>query len=741
VPRSLPIASAQGQSAKDPGNWPVAALRKLDLLLTPAVAAIPAASRAQSGAEILLPGLCIESAEARKLLSRPPIAPFGSVSKHGILLESLEDIPPFSRLQQAFELSDFDLWLLLVALAPELDLRYERLYGFLQDDISRRRPSVDLALNLLCHSAEQKLVKRAHFEPRAPLIRRRLIRLAPDPNIGQTSLLTQFLKADEGIVAWLLDNEGIDPRFRSFCQLLDPAFNMEDLLLDTATKQALTRHADRINVSGVLSRLYLCGPDGVGKRTAAEALAKRAGGKLLTVNMARCRLPEADLSELPAILCRDAHLHSALLFIGHVDAARADHQCFYSNFIDELRTHAGTVILAGASPWEAAGSENLIAARILFPVPDFSVRWAAWRVALERAGLRQPESQAAELASRFRLTPGQIMRATRQVCGQDARAIDEGSRTLPLLRSDLFEAARAQCGDELGKLTRKLVPKYTWKDIVLPADQLNQLHEISSQAKLRHLVYGEWGFDRKLSLGKGLTILFAGPPGTGKTMAAEVLAKDLELYLYKIDLSQVVSKYIGETEKNLDRIFTVAERSNAILFFDEADALFGKRSEVKDSHDRYANIEIGYLLQKMEEYEGVAILATNLRQNLDEAFVRRIQNIVEFPFPDEEQRCRIWQVTFPPETPVAEDVDFSSLARGVRLAGGNIKNIALAASFYAAEDGRVVRMPHLIRASWREFQKLGKTWNGDQLTADSRSVMGDATRPNANTTGVKTVPS
>jgi SpoVK/Ycf46/Vps4 family AAA+-type ATPase len=190
-----------------------------------------------------------------------------------------------------------------------------------------------------------------------------------------------------------------------------------------------------------------------------------------------------------------------------------------------------------------------------------------------------------------------------------------------------------------------------------------------------------------------------------------VIANELQLDLYKIDLSQIVSKYIGETEKNLDRIFTVATHTNAILFFDEADALFGKRSEVKDAHDRYANIEVGYLLQKMEEYEGIAILATNLRQNMDEAFVRRLHFIVEFAFPDEASRQRIWQVTFPREAPIGEDVDFDFLAREVRLAGGNIKNIGLAAAFYAADEDSAIRMPHLLKAALREHQKLGRTWH------------------------------
>jgi SpoVK/Ycf46/Vps4 family AAA+-type ATPase len=205
-------------------------------------------------------------------------------------------------------------------------------------------------------------------------------------------------------------------------------------------------------------------------------------------------------------------------------------------------------------------------------------------------------------------------------------------------------------------------------------------------------------------------------------MAAEVIAHVLQLDLYQIDLSQVVSKYIGETEKNLHHIFREAQTSNAILFFDEADALFGKRSETKDAHDRYANIEVGYLLQKMEEYEGIAILATNLRQHLDEAFVRRMRFIVEFPFPDEEYRRQIWEVVFPPEAPLGADVDWGLLAREIKLAGGNIRNISLAAAFYAASDGGVIGLPHLLRAARREYQKLGRTWHEAEWSTPPTSI-------------------
>jgi SpoVK/Ycf46/Vps4 family AAA+-type ATPase len=269
----------------------------------------------------------------------------------------------------------------------------------------------------------------------------------------------------------------------------------------------------------------------------------------------------------------------------------------------------------------------------------------------------------------------------------------------------------------------KIEPRHGWEDIVLPEYKLTQLKEICSQARHRYRVFGEWGFDRKLSHGKGLSALFSGPPGTGKTMAAEVIAHDLQMDLYKVDLSSVVSKYIGETEKNLSRIFHEAETGNAILFFDEADALFGKRTEVSDAHDRYANIEISYLLQKMEEYEGIVILATNLRENMDEAFTRRIRFIIEFPFPDEASRLRIWQTHFPKEAPVSEEIDYEYLSRQFKIAGGNIKNIVLNSAFLAAGDGSVIRMEHILRGTQREFEKMGKLW-GEQNFYQARGRAG-----------------
>jgi SpoVK/Ycf46/Vps4 family AAA+-type ATPase len=336
--------------------------------------------------------------------------------------------------------------------------------------------------------------------------------------------------------------------------------------------------------------------------------------------------------------------------------------------------------------------------------PEAAQRLRMWQRALAPVAA-EPGIDVASVASRFKLTFGQIEDAAStarhlvRLRGQGAQAV---------ATADLYEACRIHSNRRLGSLARKIVPRYRWSDIVLPADRIAQLREICNHMKYRDRVYGDWGFGRKLAMGKGLTVLFAGPSGTGKTMAADVIAGELGLDLYKIDLSSVISKYIGETEKNLSRIFDEAETSNAILFFDEADALFGKRSEVKDSHDRYANIEVGYLLQRMEEYEGVAILATNLRKNMDEAFVRRLHFTLDLPFPDETHRHRIWQGIWPSDVPRDRDIDLLALAQRFEMTGGNIRNVALAAAFLAADEGEVVRMKHVMHATQREYQKTGK---------------------------------
>ncbi|HNP73667.1 MAG TPA: ATP-binding protein, partial [Kouleothrix sp.] len=321
---------------------------------------------------------------------------------------------------------------------------------------------------------------------------------------------------------------------------------------------------------------------------------------------------------------------------------------------------------------------------------------AIWRAALG-ATAAQLNGQLDQIAAQFSLGPSAIGAAVRQV------GDDPGSD----LGAALWDACRSQARPRLDDLAQRIESAAAWDDLVLPEAQLEMLRGVLAHVRQRATVYERWGFARRGGRGLGITALFAGPSGTGKTLAAEVLANELRLDLYRVDLSQVVSKYIGETEKNLRRVFDAAEGGGAVLLFDEADALFGKRSEVKDSHDRYANVEVSYLLQRMEAYRGLALLTTNMKQAIDAAFLRRIRFVVTFPFPDTAQRAEIWRRVFPPGVPTA-GLSAEKLAC-LSLAGGNIANIALGAAVLAADAGAPVGMAHVLAAARAEYAKLDRT--------------------------------
>ena len=353
--------------------------------------------------------------------------------------------------------------------------------------------------------------------------------------------------------------------------------------------------------------------------------------------------------------------------------------------------------------------------RIRLGEPDALAREAWWRDRLGVAGVDPASVDVDRLAARFRLTLDPISEAVRAAAAGDATPEGTPGAAQVPTTATLMAHARAVSSRDLQTLAEPIMPARTWDDLVLPADTLAQLGELCDRVARRSRVLDRWGFASKLSAGFGINALFTGPPGTGKTLAAEVVAHALGLNLYRIDLATIVSKYIGDTEKNLARVFQAAERSNAVLLFDEADALFGKRSAVRDSHDRYANIEISYLLQQMERYDGIAILATNLTQNMDEAFVRRLAFTICFPFPDEGLRRRLWAAVWPAATPRADDVDPAWLARRFKLSGGNIKNVALAAAHLVRDDEAGVTLDHVLRAVRREYQKMGKAMSDDEL--------------------------
>jgi ATP-dependent 26S proteasome regulatory subunit len=623
---------------------------------------------------------------------------------------------PLDRLVQHFGLTPFERDALLICLTAELDLRYERLFAYLHDDVNKKRPTVDLILNLLSTTLVEKISRRRHFLPTAPLRRHQLVEVIQG---ADDLLLTMRLRVEPRMVHYLLQDASADgatasatllpPAIAPYLQLLAPTHTLADLALPAELHQSLAALCDpgAIADHGLIVALY--GPYGVGKRLVADALCTQLAAPLLWVDTPGLATQHGEqfTTSLDLIL-REAWLQEAALFWADFDALlTADAAPQLRSWVRALEGQQALSILAGQERWTpTAAFRQTPFLPVELPTPGYIARLASWQRALDVAPIsRAPALDPAALANKFRFTHGEIEDAM-------TTAVNLARLRQPqqpqLMDADLHIASRLHSNQKLGALAQKITPHYGWDDIVLPADQLRQLHEICDQVNYRARVYEQWGFGAKLALGKGVSALFSGPPGTGKTMAAEILAGALGLDLYKIDLSTVVSKYIGETEKNLARIFAEAETSNAILFFDEADALFGKRSEVRDSHDRYANIETGYLLQRIEAYTGVVILATNFARNLDDAFIRRLQFIVEFPFPAEEERRAIWERIWPQATPRDPALDLTFAARELKLAGGHIRNIALAATFLAAANGQVVTMAHLIHATRREFQKMGR---------------------------------
>jgi SpoVK/Ycf46/Vps4 family AAA+-type ATPase len=676
-------------------------------------------------------GLAVSDEEALDLLRREPAAPPWAAAPvvpsleeaHEAAARAADDIARrvqattgrlrLAELARRFSLDRFDLDVFLVALAPELDLRYERLYAYLHDDITRKRPSVDLALHLLCPTLEARFAARARFGAEAPLRQRGLLLVTTEPQDGPRPLLAASLKVDDRVVDWLHGSAELEARLARHARRQLPRASLDDLLVDAGSRRRVRRLAD--DMKGVAAPLvYLHGPRGAGQRAAAEALARELGRRLLVVDGTSFDAGDAGGTAEAVVeaAAREAELESDILYVDGADIVLSGaRHAARSALVRALASARVPVVLSGETSWgtwDARDANDAFGARapvtVLLRLPDSATQVRLWRRALATAR-RGRDVDVEALVARFQLSGDQIDEA---VAAARARARFEGGVAAPVTMTHLAEACRERSGHRLGELAHKVPAGPSWDDLVLPDDHLRRLREISAHERHRALVLERWGFARKLPGGKGLGVLFAGPPGTGKTLAASVIAAELGLDLYRIDLSSIVSKWLGETEKHLARVFDEAERGRVALLFDEADALFGKRSDVRDAHDRYANVETSYLLQRLEAHEGVVILASNFRRNIDEAFVRRLRFIVEFPLPDERERLRIWERMIPPETPRAPDVDLGVLARRFELAGAHIRNVALAAAFLAAADEQPLGQGHLLQAARREHQKLGK---------------------------------
>jgi hypothetical protein len=588
-----------------------------------------------------------------------------------------EQHSPLDELAEAFRLTRLEREIVTMLFAAELDPRLELLFGYLHDDVSRKYVSAWLVWTAVATPPLLPPPLRGVSESGGVatavhnLSEHALVHVEPPPQPAMPIALRP-LRLDARIIDHL---QGI-VRFDA----------LVDEVLRPLERGPLSReHAQIADALAHETHVNLIGSSQTGKETLAHSIAQRAGRSVHRLDPRRLPPLGPERTATMRALARDAKL---LRLAYYVQPPERDDVNSEVAMLDIVEMLDAPLFVDTRDAW--GGARRLAIVRV--ERPDRNAQRILWREVLD--------IDAADLVQQFDFSPEMIARAARAAGGAtDART--------------LWEVCQQQVSWRIDDLAQRITTRQQWDDLVLDADPTAQLREIASQVAQRARVYERWGFAARLTRGRGITALFAGPSGTGKTMAAEILAGELGLELYRIDLAGVVSKYIGESEKNLRRVFDAAEQSGAILFFDEADALFGKRTEVKDSHDLYANIQVNYLLQRMEDYAGLAILATNRKGSLDRAFLRRLRFVVDFPFPEADARARIWRNAFPPDAPLGR-IDFEFLGR-LEIAGGNIRNIALGAAFLAAADGGTIDERHVMHAVRREYAKIQKLVTEDEF--------------------------
>jgi hypothetical protein len=614
-----------------------------------------------------LPASAQEARQAANLFSTQP----GSQMQPALLL-----------LGQRLGLSRFEVQTLLLGVAMELDTSIAGLCARAQDDPGRPFPTFALALSLFDQPAWDAL------SPERPLRYWRLIEINQP---GAQPLTSSPFRADERIVNYVKGLNYLDDRLAHLLSPLDAAEGVELPGSQSVLVETIVGRLKQATTAQSLPIIQLLGGDGSSKQLVASQVGHALGMRMYQISAESIPVNSAELETFGRLWHRECLLLPIALYLEAYEldagATSESHSAAIHRFLSRAE---GIVILDGRDVWPVSGRPTL---PLDVAKPSPAEQRAAWESSL---GANSTE-KSARFAGQFNLSLSSIHEITRA-------ALLEAPDDLGGLEERIWSACLARTRPRMDMLAERLEPCATWADIVLPETEVQLLRQIAAQVGQRSTVYDNWGFRQKMNRGLGITALFAGDSGTGKTMAAEVIANDLKLNLYRIDLSAVVSKYIGETEKNLRRLFDAAENGGGILFFDEADALFGKRSEVKDSHDRYANIEINYLLQRMETYRGLAILASNMKSSLDTAFMRRLRFIVNFAFPGPLERKAIWQKVFPPQVPV-DSLDYDRLAR-LNLTGGSIRNIAVNAAFMAAQAKTALNMTLVLNAARTECRKL-----------------------------------
>ena len=602
-----------------------------------------------------------------------------------------------ARLVRAFALSELDVAIVSVLLAPELEHDIERVIAFGLDDFTRKRPDIGFVARLIGDAdggrSDETMVR---LDDAAPLLRFSIVVKAPATR-EQPGTMRAVRLADR-VVSFMRGQDPLDELARGFVHVSTSAASREQLVLHADLIARIARALD-----GSAPRLLLAGPEGAGRALAVEALFVERSQPAIRVDLAAI-VGDGRIGERVAAAIREAALRNAAAIMeGDTAIADAPPPALV-HAIKEAATGLSTPLvftLPSRPLWLANALPEL--AEVTVPAPSFRERQELWRRAIPSSVAASEDLET--VAARYAFTGGIIARTARRAM-RAAALRDPDAMHVTL--DDLGDAARLTFANRLGGMAQRIATGFAWSDLVLPRDTAEAVREVVRFARHRPFLLEEWGFAAKLPYGRGVSAILAGPPGTGKTMVAQLLAMELGYDLYRIDLSQVVNKYIGETEKNLAKIFDEAETSHAVLFFDEADSLFSKRTDVKSSNDRYANLEVNYLLQRMETYDGVTLLATNLEQGLDEAFKRRVRFSIAFELPEEDERRKLWRSMFPSQVPLAPDIDWDLIAKKFVMAGGYIKKAALRAALIAVDAKREVTTADLLEAARQEYREMGR---------------------------------
>jgi len=635
---------------------------------------------------------------------------------------------PLDQVVASYDLDRVESQILELALIPQVDLSFRQRIARYNNNILYDFVDVDIALGLMFSSRVERLQARRYFGSDAPLINHKLLQFKPPKDAKGTGLLAQELRPPERLADYILCRRSLESSLRSVAELVDPKIGLNTVALpeevrvevETFIRHFAERHGGELSAgpfaAGGGLTIALVGDSGTGKTMLSHAIASELGRPLIAVDSGRLAAMGDKADPIIDTLFTEASVMGAVLLLDRCEPLLAKGNARLPAVLGELDRFGGLAILVTTKPDELDGGvERHVAWQQKMEMPDPDLRTMIWYQNVPRSVPHHEDVDVEDLGTRYELTGAQI-RSACALAEKRAQASPEPDAKLTL--EDLKNASMAQLRADMEEYSVRSKVTLTLDDLVMPEKEKVLIREVLQACQNRVFVMSKWGFGRRLVTGKGICVLFKGEPGTGKTLCAEILARELGMRLYQISIPKIVSKYIGETEKNIAKIFSTARANHSMLLFDEADALFTKRVAVDSAVDRFSNMEVNLLLQEIERFEGITILTTNLDKNIDDAFSRRINFKIDFPFPKPEHRALIWKGLFPKECPVAEEIDFDWLGESYELSGGFIKNAVVRAAYRAAASGKPISNDDIEFAAEQECKSAGKLFRATNREDD-----------------------